>query len=110
MRDSNNEQFDPDFYRGLYPDLANMSAAEATDHYRDHGAREGRYPNQTIYLGQFEPKTPAEPVAPPSEPTPDLPHGAKTHARETQVSDRPARHHLLLGEPVGRARRSWCST
>lgn len=102
MRDSNNEQFDPDFYRGLYPDLANMSAAEATDHYRDHGAREGRYPNQTIYLGQFEPKTPAEPVAPPSEPTPDLPHGAKTHARETQVSDRPARHHLLLGG-TGRA-------
>lgn len=34
--------FDADFYRGLHPDLADMTAAEADEHFRRYGIGEGR--------------------------------------------------------------------
>jgi SAM-dependent methyltransferase len=34
--------FDADFYRGLYPDLAHMTADEAAGHFRRYGIDEGR--------------------------------------------------------------------
>lgn len=38
-------QFDADFYREFYTDIANMSAEDAAKHYVDHGHAEGRFPN-----------------------------------------------------------------
>lgn len=34
--------FDADFYRSLYPDLAQMTSAEAAEHFRRYGINEGR--------------------------------------------------------------------
>lgn len=40
---TNDENFDPDFYRELYPDLASLSDADAKSHYDNHGKSEGRF-------------------------------------------------------------------
>ncbi|WP_430227313.1 hypothetical protein [Paraburkholderia tropica] len=94
MQTSNNDNLDPDFYRAFYPDLANMSAEQAKHHYREHGFREGRYPNKATYLRTMTDIVSADPVTPGAL---DTEQGSIPRA-----GDRPVRHHLLLGG-TGRA-------